>query len=68
MKVQFKYARMIDGKLFAQGTHDIENKLLDHWFFKGLVREKHVLLLEEPPSSIEKEEKPVKRKREKASL
>lgn len=48
MKVEFKYPRCIDGKDYPKGMHELHDELVDHWFFKGLVKAKDVTVLVEP--------------------
>lgn len=46
MKVEFRYPRAIDGIHYSKGVHELSNSLVDHWFFKGLVDSKDVIVKE----------------------
>lgn len=48
MKVFFKYIRGLDGKTFAPGIHEMDDKSLEHWFFKALMKQGDVKVLEVP--------------------
>lgn len=48
MKVCFNYQRYIDGQLFKEGIHSLDDSLNTHWYFLGLVAAKDVTVLEPP--------------------
>lgn len=51
MKVKFQFPRCVGGKDYSKGVHDIEDNHKDHWFFKGLVANGDVVIVEHGKSS-----------------
>jgi hypothetical protein len=47
MKVEFKFSRSIDGKVFNEGVHEVSDSFKGHWFFDGLVKTGDIVILEE---------------------
>jgi hypothetical protein len=58
MKVQFKFPRLINGKLHSKGQ--IGEVDPNHWYTKALIASKEVIVLDEPKVEAPKEVEPVK--------
>jgi hypothetical protein len=52
MQVQFKYPRIIEGKLYAKGIHEVPDAAAADWFFKACVNDGACSISE--PAPVEK--------------
>ena len=49
MKIHFKNGkRIVEGKHYEKGVHELPDALADHWYIKALIKDKDVVLLDQP--------------------
>lgn len=48
MKVQVHRSRIVNGKLYDKGTHELSDTLAGHWFVSGLIKAGDFTVIEEP--------------------
>lgn len=67
MRVSFLQQVKIDGHVYSKGMHDLEDSVALHWFFKALLKDGSVKIVEEEkPVEAATEAAPAEIKEEKA--
>lgn len=74
MKVHFKVPKMLDGKKYPVGTHEVSDAMAGHWYLLASVQNKECVITEEPvaleSSPLESEDeapKPVSKQKKKSA-
>lgn len=58
MKIKLKRAAQLGSQIYPIGTHDVPDGVEDHWYFKALMADGHIAVLEEKKIPAKKCEEP----------
>ena len=59
MKIVLKYARKLDQEILKAGEHVVDDSLAKSWYFKALVKDGEIHVIEAPKKVEETEELPL---------